>query len=143
MGFVVFAYDMIGYGECTQLPHEFADPPWGLNLLGLQLWDSLRVVDYVRSLPQVDSKRIGVTGSSGGGTQTFLLTAVDDRIACVVPVCMVAAEFQGGCSCENAPGLRIGLNNVEIAAGHAEIVGDYKAKKINGIDFGLLYSEFS
>ena len=119
MGFVVFAYDMIGYGECTQLPHEFADPPWGLSLLGLQLWDSLRVVDYVSSLPEVDPKRIGVTGSSGGGTQTFLLTAVDDRIACAVPVCMVAAEFQGGCSCENAPGLRIGLNNVEIAAAAA------------------------
>jgi dienelactone hydrolase len=119
MGFVVFAYDMIGYGECTQLPHEFADPPWGLSLLGLQLWDSLRVVDFVSSLPEVDPKRIGVTGSSGGGTQTFLLTAVDDRIACAVPVCMVAAEFQGGCSCENAPGLRIGLNNVEIAAAAA------------------------
>jgi dienelactone hydrolase len=119
MGFVVFAYDMIGYGECTQLTHEFADPPWGLNLLGLQLWDSLRVVDFVSSLPEVDPKRIGVTGSSSGGTQTFLLTAVDDRIACAVPVCMVAAEFQGGCSCENAPGLRIGLNNVEIAAAAA------------------------
>jgi dienelactone hydrolase len=119
LGFVVFAYDMVGYGECTQLPHEFADAPWGLNLLGLQLWDSLCVVDFMSSLPEVDSKRIGVTGSSGGGTQTFLLTAVDDRIACAAPVCMVAAEFQGGCSCENAPGLRIGLNNVEIAAATA------------------------
>jgi dienelactone hydrolase len=119
LGFVVFAYDMIGYGECTQLPHEFADPPRGLNLLGLQLWDSLCVVDFVSSLPEVDPKRIGVTGSSGGGTQTYLLTAVDDRIACAVPVCMMAAEFQGGCSCENAPALRIGLNNVEIAAAAA------------------------
>jgi dienelactone hydrolase len=116
MGFVVFAYDMIGYGECTQLPHEFADPPWGLNLLGLQLWDSLCVMDFVSSLHQVDPKRIGVTGSSGGGTQTYLLAAVDDRVACPIPVCMMAAEFQGGCSCENAPALRIGLNNVEIAA---------------------------
>ncbi len=119
LGFVVFAYDMIGYGECLQLPHEFADPPWGLSLLGLQLWNSLCVVDFVSSLPEVDPKRIGVTGSSGGGTQTFLLTAIDDRIACAAPVCMVAAEFQGGCSCENAPGLRIGLNNVEIAAATA------------------------
>ncbi|MCU0914315.1 MAG: DUF4038 domain-containing protein [Planctomycetes bacterium] len=132
LGFVVFAYDMIGYGECLQLPHEFAEGsptqndalgsperPWGLNLLGLQLWNSQRVVDFVSSLPEVDPQRIGVTGSSGGGTQTFLLTAVDDRIACAAPVCMVAAEFQGGCSCENAPGLRIGLNNVEIAAATA------------------------
>src|SRR5204862_3618005 len=64
----------------------------------------------------VDPKRIGCTGASGGGTQTFLLTAIDERITCSVPVNMVAAEFQGGCSCENAPFLRLDLNNVEIAA---------------------------
>jgi dienelactone hydrolase len=119
LGFVVFSYDMVGYGDCTQLAHEFGDPSSGLNLLGLQLWNSLCVVDYVASLPSADPKRIGVTGSSGGGTQTYLLAAVDDRIACAAPVCMAAAEFQGGCACENAPSLRIGLCNVEIAAAAA------------------------
>ncbi len=116
LGFVVFTYDMVGYGDFKQLPHRFSDPAWGMGLLGLQLWNSLRAVDFVESLPDVDPKRIGATGASGGGTQTFMLTAVDDRIACSAPVNMVAAEFQGGCSCENAPFLRIGLNNVEIAA---------------------------
>ncbi len=116
LGFVVFTYDMMGYGDFKQLPHKFSDPAWGMGLLGLQLWNSLRAVDFVESLPDVDPKRIGATGASGGGTQTFLLTAADDRIACSAPVNMVAAEFQGGCSCENAPFLRIGLNNVEIAA---------------------------
>jgi dienelactone hydrolase len=119
LGFVVFTYDMVGYGDFKQLPHKFSDPAWGMGLLGLQLWNSVRAVDFVESLPDVDPKRIGATGASGGGTQTFLLTAVDDRIACAAPVNMVAGEFQGGCSCENAPFLRIDLNNVEIAAAAA------------------------
>jgi dienelactone hydrolase len=116
LGFVSFHYDMVGYADLKQLPHKFDDAAWGNGLLGLQTWNSLRAVDFVAALPDVDPKRIGCTGASGGGTQTFLLAAIDERIACAAPVNMVAAEFQGGCSCENAPFLRIGLNNVEIAA---------------------------
>jgi dienelactone hydrolase len=116
LGFVCFMYDMVGYGDFKQLPHKFDDAAWGQGLLGLQTWNSLRAIDFIAALPDVDPKRIGCTGASGGGTQTFILTAIDDRIACSAPVNMVAAEFQGGCSCENAPFLRIGLNNVEIAA---------------------------
>ena len=78
---------------------------WAFGPLGLQLWDSIRVVDYVASLPEVDASRIGATGASGGGTQTFLLAAVDDRIAYAAPVNMVSAYMQGGSYCENAPGL--------------------------------------
>jgi dienelactone hydrolase len=118
-GIVCFMYDMVGYGDFKQLPHKYEDPEWGVGLLGLQTWNSLRAVDFVCGLPDVDPKRIGATGASGGGTQTFILTAIDDRIACSAPVNMVAAEFQGGCTCENAPFLRIGLNNVEIAAAAA------------------------
>jgi dienelactone hydrolase len=116
LGFVCFMYDMVGYGDFKQLPHKFDDPAWGNGLFGLQTWNSLRAIDFIAALPDVDPKRIGCTGASGGGTQTFILTAIDDRIACSAPVNMVAAEFQGGCSCENAPFLRLGLNNVEIAA---------------------------
>ncbi len=116
LGFVCFMYDMVGFGDFMQVPHEFDDPAWGMGLLGLQTWNSLRAVDFVASLPDVDPERLGATGASGGGTQTFLLTAIDDRIKVAAPVNMVAAEFQGGCSCENAPFLRLGLNNVEIAA---------------------------
>lgn len=118
-GFVCFMYDMVGYGDLQQLPHKFDDPSWDQGLFGLQTWNSLRAVDFVSSLPDVDPKRIGATGASGGGTQTFVLSAIDDRIACAAPVNMVAAEFQGGCTCENAPFLRIRLNNVEIAAATA------------------------
>jgi dienelactone hydrolase len=119
-GFVVFAYDMVGYNDTNQVSHGFAGTleQWfsGVSIMGLQLWNSIRAVDYVCSRPDVDAKRIGVTGASGGGSQTFLLAAVDDRIKASVPVNMVSAYMQGGCLCENGPGLRIGTDNVEIGA---------------------------
>lgn len=118
-GYVVFAYDMVGYNDTSQVAHRFTgkrEQLWQFTPLGLQLWNSIRVVDFLESLPDVDPKRIGATGASGGGTQTFLLDAVDDRIAAAVPVNMVSFIMQGGCICENAPHLRIGTNNVETAA---------------------------
>jgi len=118
LGFVVFSYDMVGYGDFKRLPHRkfTEDHSWGLDLTGLQLWNSLRALDFLADVKDVDPHRIGVTGASGGATQAFLLTAVDDRISVSAPVNMTAFEFQGGCSCENAPLLRIDLNNVEITA---------------------------
>lgn len=119
-GFVVFAYDMVGYNDTTQASHQMANTLqpwlWNVSLNGLQLWNSIRVVDYLSSRKDVDHRRIGVTGASGGGTQTFLLAAVDNRVAVSVPVNMVSASMQGGCLCENGPGLRLDTDNVEIAA---------------------------
>lgn len=118
-GYVVFAYDMVGWNDTTQTPHDFAGPReqlWGFGPLGLQLWNSIRALDFLTSLDDVDPQRIGVTGASGGGTQTFLLYAVDDRVSVAAPVNMVSAIMQGGSVCENAPGLRLGTFNVEIAA---------------------------
>lgn len=119
-GYIAFSYDMVGYNDSLQLPHQRISKEWelwGIHLLRLQLWNSIRALDFLLSLKDVDSKRIGCTGSSGGGTQTFLLTAVDSRVSAAAPVCMVSAHYQGGCFCENAPGLRLEpTNNVEIAA---------------------------
>lgn len=118
-GFVVFTYDMIGYNDSRQLPHTFGgkrETLWGLSLSGLQLWNSIRGLDFLQSLPYVRREAIGVTGESGGGTQTFLLSAVDDRVAVAVPVNMISLHMQGGCLCENPPGLRLDTTNVEIAA---------------------------
>jgi hypothetical protein len=70
----------------------------------------------MESLPEVDPKRLGVTGASGGGTQTFLLGAVDPRPAAIFPAVMVSTAMQGGCTCENASGLRVGTGNIELAA---------------------------
>jgi hypothetical protein len=117
-GFVVFTYDMIGYNDSRQLPHTFGGPRenlWGLSLAGLQLWNSLRSVDFLESLPYVRREAIGMTGESGGGTQTFLLAAIDERIAVAAPVNMISLHMQGGCLCENLPGLRLDTTNVEIA----------------------------
>lgn len=119
-GYVAFAWSMAGYNDSTQLAHRtFGDNRkllWGLSLMGLQLWNGMRSVDYLQSLPDVDNDRIACTGASGGGTQTFMLTAVDDRVKAAAPVNMVSAHMQGGCICENGPNLRIDTNNVEIAA---------------------------
>ena len=118
-GYVAFGYDMVGYNDTLQTEHRFTSPTyqlWSFTPLGLQLWNSIRALDFVESLPEVDGHRLAVTGASGGGTQTFLLAAVDDRVHAAAPVNMVSFIMQGGCPCENAPGLRVGTSNVEIAA---------------------------
>ncbi len=115
MGAVVFAWDMVGYGESTQCGHRSIP-----ILLKIQLWNSIRSVDFLLTQEEVDPHRIAVTGASGGGTQTLFLTAVDPRITVSAPVVMVSAHFFGGCVGESgmpvhkAPGFQ--TSNVEIAA---------------------------
>lgn len=138
MGCVVFHYDMIGYADCQQiaqsLAHGFAKQRpemstvenWGLfspqaeehlqSVMGLQTFDSIRALDFLTGLPDVDPDRIAVTGASGGGTQTFVLCALDPRPAVAFPAVMVSTAMQGGCTCENACDLRIRTGNVEFAA---------------------------
>jgi len=118
-GFVVLTYDMIGFNDSRQLTHSFGGPReslWGLTLAGLQIWNGIRSLDFLESLPEVDRSRIGCTGASGGGTQTFLVAAVDDRVRVAAPVNMISLHMQGGCLCENPPGLRLDTDNVELAA---------------------------
>lgn len=118
-GYVVFAYDMVGYNDTIQTPHVFGgerEQLWSFGPLGLQTWNSIRALDFLQSLPDVNPNEIGVTGESGGGTQTFLICAVDDRIKYSAPVNMISLIMQGGSPCENAPNLRVATNNVEIAS---------------------------
>ncbi|HEV3238517.1 MAG TPA: hypothetical protein VGZ25_16140 [Gemmataceae bacterium] len=121
MGCVVFHYDMVGYADSFPIKHTegFTDAEAELrlqNTMGLQTWNNIRALDFLTNLPDVDPKRIGVTGHSGGGTQTFMLCAVDDRPAVAFPAVMVSTEMQGGCVCENCSYLRQGTGNVEFAA---------------------------
>jgi dienelactone hydrolase len=138
LGCVVFLYDMIGYADSVLIPYSVAhgfdkqrpemntERDWGLfsaqaeahlqSVMGLQTWNSIRALDFLSSLPDVDPHRIAVTGASGGGTQTFILCAIDPRPAVAFPAVMVSTAMQGGCTCENACDLRIGTSNVEFAA---------------------------
>jgi len=138
MGCVSFLYDMMGYADnqqlSMQLAHRFGrqrpdfegKESWGLysaqaemrmqSIFGIQAWNSIRALDFLASLPDVDPKRLAVTGGSGGGTQTIILGATDPRPVVGFPNGMVSSSMQGGCTCENASLLRIGTGNVELAA---------------------------
>lgn len=116
MGATVFSYDMIGFGDSEFLGWDHQHP----QVFQLQTWASIRAVDFLESLGDIDSERIAVTGASSGGSQAFLLTAVDDRIRVSVPVAMVSAHFFGGCDCESGCPIHLTpdleTNNVEIAS---------------------------
>lgn len=138
MGCVVFHYDMVGYADCQQISQSLAHgfrtqrpdmngvDAWGFfspraesrlqSIMGLQTWNSIRSLDFLCGLPDVDPARIGLTGASGGGTQTFILAALDPRPTVAFPAVMVSTAMQGGCTCENCSLLRIETGNVEIAA---------------------------
>ncbi|MEM0969657.1 MAG: hypothetical protein AAGJ31_09925, partial [Verrucomicrobiota bacterium] len=138
LGCVVLLYDMIGYADSQQISREVAHrlrgprpsmegpEAWGFfsvhaelrlqSIFGLQTWNSIRALDFLCSLPYVDDRKIGVTGGSGGGTQTMMVCALDPRPTVSFPNGMVSSSMQGGCPCENACLLRINTGNVEFAA---------------------------
>ncbi|MGI9472310.1 MAG: acetylxylan esterase [Rubripirellula sp.] len=140
MGCVTFIFDMLGYADSIQISREVAhrhknsrpeeanttEQDWVLyspeadlrlqSVMGLQTWNAIRALDFLESLPDVDPERLAVTGGSGGGTQSILLGAIDDRIKVSFPNGMVSTSMQGGCYCENCNLLRVGTGNVELAA---------------------------
>ena len=66
----------------------------GRNTARFEVWDCMRGVDYLQSRPEINPKRIGCMGNSGGGTQTAYLTALDDRIAASSPSCYVTDYYE-------------------------------------------------
>lgn len=138
MGCVTFIFDMLGYADSQQISRELAHgfkrqrpdfegkESWGLfsaqaemrlqSIMGIQTWNAVRCLDFLEQLPDVDAARMAVTGGSGGGTQTILLCAIDERPIAAFPNGMVSSSMQGGCTCENCTLLRVGTGNVELAA---------------------------
>jgi len=117
MGAMAFSYDLFGWNE-SLLQFKFEDHRTPLAQT-IQILGGIRALDYLLSLPEADKERVGVTGASGGGTQTILLTALDDRIKVSAPVVMVSAYFDGGCPCEHGRPIHAcagGTDNVELAA---------------------------
>ncbi len=113
MGATVFSYSMVGWQDSKQTTHN--DP----LVLALQTWNSLRALDFLAQLPTVDTERLGITGASGGGTQTFFLAALDDRVRASAPVVIVYPwSAPQGCLCEG--GLPVmqatETNAIELAA---------------------------
>jgi dienelactone hydrolase len=117
LGFFVLAVDAFGAGERaigTKLGEYHGDMtgatllPVGRPLSGLQVYENMRAVDYLRSRPEVDGSRIGVTGASGGGNQSMYAGAWDERLKAAVPVCSVGtyrAYLRAACCmCEVVPG---------------------------------------
>ncbi|MEE3175971.1 MAG: acetylxylan esterase, partial [Verrucomicrobiota bacterium] len=138
LGCTVFQYDMIGNSDNHQISYEIAhrfakqrpamisEKKWGLyspqaeshlqSIMMLQTWNSIRAIDFMQGLEDVDPDRIAVTGASGGGTQTFMVSALDPRVKVSMPAVMVSTAMQGGCTCENAALLRVNEGNIAFAA---------------------------
>jgi dienelactone hydrolase len=117
LGFFVLVGDAFGSGERAigkalgEYHGEMTGAtllPVGLPLSGLQVYENGRAVDYLRTRPEVDGDRIGITGASGGGNQSMYAGAWDERLKAVVPVCSVGNyEAYLGiacCMCELVPG---------------------------------------
>jgi dienelactone hydrolase len=105
-GLAVLCYDPIGQGERMQLLDTAGKPAIkgnttehtmsgigallvGWSCASFRIWDGIRSIDYLASRPEIDPKRLGCTGNSGGGTMTSYLMALDDRIAVAAPSCYV------------------------------------------------------
>ena len=117
LGYFVLAVDAFGAGErgLTKNLGEYHGEmvaatllPTGMTLAGLQVYENMRAVDYLLTRPEVDGKKIAITGASGGGNQTMYAGAWDDRFGAVVPVCSVGnyQAYLGAacCMCEVVPG---------------------------------------
>ncbi len=118
MGVVGVTYDLFGWEGESVL--QVAPTAHRKSLVQtLQAYNTLRLIDHVLTFPEVDPERVGITGASGGGSQTMLITAIEKRIAVSVPVVMMSSYHSGGCPCESGMGIHFcgnGTNNVELAA---------------------------
>ena len=117
MGAMAFSYDLFAWGE-SGLQFKLEDHRRSLSMT-IQVLGSIRILDYLLTLPEADAARVGVTGGSGAGSHTVLVAAIDDRIKVSAPVVSLSSYFYGGCPCESGMPIHdcgSRTDNVEIAA---------------------------
>ena len=106
-GLAVFSWDPIGQGERRQIDRrydaQFAECArehsslgargWlvGWNFARFRIWDAIRAVDYVLTRKEIDGARLGVMGTSGGGTMSAYMQALDERIMVAFPNCFISS----------------------------------------------------
>lgn len=121
MGAVCVDYDLFGWGESVLQVGSAAHRSSAAHTI--QAMNGLLILDYMlASRKDIDTQRIGVNGGSGGGTQTVLLSVLDDRFTASAPVVSLASHFDGGCPCESGMPIQLaagGTCNAEMAAAFA------------------------
>lgn len=117
MGAVCVDYDLFGWGESALQVGNAAHRSSAAQVI--QAMNGITILDYMLTRKNINKEKIGVNGGSGGGTQTVLLTVLDNRYAAAAPVVSLASHFDGGCPCESGLPVTLacsGTNNAELAA---------------------------
>lgn len=117
MGAICVDFDLWGWGESADEVGSKAHQTSEAHVM--QALNGIRILDWMIRRKDVDTKRVGVNGGSGGGTQTVLLTVLDDRYTAANPVVSLSSWFDGGCPCESGMPIQLaggGTCNAELAA---------------------------
>lgn len=121
MGAICVDYDLFGWGESALQVGSAAHRSSAAHVI--QAMNGLLILDYMLTARKdIDSSRVGVNGGSGGGSQTVLLTVLDDRFTASAPTVSLASHFDGGCPCESGMPIQLaagGTCNAELAAAFA------------------------
>ncbi len=117
MGAISASWDIFAWGESLL---QFDGTLHRLSAANtIQTINAIRILDYLLTLKEADATKVGITGGSGGGSMTMMMSAIDDRITVSIPVVMLSSHFSGGCPCESGmPAHLCGgrTNNAEVAA---------------------------
>lgn len=117
MGAIAVDYDLFGYAESEhQVSSAAHRTPYAATI---QMMNGISILDYILTRADADKSRIGVTGASGGGQQSVVLSVIDDRYTALCPVVSLSSYFDGGCPCESGMPITTAANgtcNAEMAA---------------------------
>jgi hypothetical protein len=111
----------LGYVTFSSTQNHYEDLPVGVSHQTLMIWNNIRALDLLDSLPEVDRKRIGVAGASGGGLQTQMLTSVDSRVKAATIVGLTCDFRQimfpaaTHCTCNHFPNVMRRTDHPEIS----------------------------